>query len=459
MSSSLIVQNGINKIFLMGLTSSALGGMEYHNLGNYAIMEPLVIYLKKNFPEAKIVTSIQMSAAFCEKFGVECKREKRFWTYGRETAVVTLKDICRLSIWVCFHYLFRMDCKFMLNKSSLLCEIHHADLVVDFSGDMFGDNSSYSRFLEACAELLFAKILEKPTVILAGSPGPFKKRWRRWLAKLVMNHMDLITNREPLSTELLKKMGVRDNKMFTTACPAFLFKPKSKDEVWSILQKENIISGNGQPLVGIILCGWNMPNSPYNKIPRNESELLPFVAVIKHLIERMNMRVLLMSHQNRTDEKNRLIRGNDHAIIDQIIRLLENEGYGNRLFTLKDCYDAATSKAIISCFDLLISGRIHGAIAGLSQCVPTVIIDYGHEPKAHKLKGFARLVGLEEYLCDPRDSEGMIQRIEKCWENKDQIHEHLREKIEKIKQRSQWNFELLKTVGERKKLIVSGVKI
>ena len=32
--------------------------------------------------------------------------------------------------------------------------------------------------------------------------------------------------------------------------------------------------------------------------------------------------------------------------------------------------------------------RIHGAVAALSQSVPTVIIDYGHEPKAHKLIGF-----------------------------------------------------------------------
>ena len=58
------------KFFIMGLTSSALGGMEYHNLGNYAITEPLIVYLKKEFPNAEISTSIQMSDEFCKKFNI-----------------------------------------------------------------------------------------------------------------------------------------------------------------------------------------------------------------------------------------------------------------------------------------------------------------------------------------------------------------------------------------------------
>ena len=50
---------------------------------------------------------------------------------------------------------------------------------------------------------------------------------------------------------------------------------------------------------------------------------------------------------------------------------------------------------------MLVSGRIHGAVAALSQSVPTVIIDYGHEPKAHKLIGFAKVVGVQDFVADP----------------------------------------------------------
>jgi len=439
------------RIFIIGLTSGKLGGMEYHNLGNYAIMEPFIVYLKKTFPNAKIVTSIQMSAAFCKKFGIECKRELRFWSYRVLTAVTTLKDICCLSIWAILCYVFRVDVKSLVRNSSLLGEMYKADLVVDFSGDIFGDNANFRKFLEGCAELLFAKILGKPTAMLIGSPGPFKKWWRRTLARFVLNRLDLMTNSEPRSTELLRKIGVKEDKMFSTACPAFLFEPRSKNDVEPILKKENIVSYGARPLVGMILCGWNMPNPPYSKIPREESELQPFVDVIEHLVEKMNTRVLLMCHQNSTDEKANLVRGNDHAIIEQVMGLLKDRNYGDRIFTLKDCYDAAASKAIISCFDMLVSGRTHGAVGGLSQCVPTVIIDYGHEPKAHKLRGFARVAGVEEYLCDPRDAEDMIQRIELCWENREQIREKLKARMEKIKQQVELNFKLLKKLADQKK--------
>lgn len=58
---------------------------------------------------------------------------------------------------------------------------------------------------------------------------------------------------------------------------------------------------------------------------------------------------------------------------------------------MKGIYTPAETKGIISHFDMLVSGRVHAAVAALSQSVPTTIIDYGHEPKAHKLKGLLKL--------------------------------------------------------------------
>jgi len=433
----------MKKIFVMGLASSALGGIEYHNLGNYAITEPLIVYLKKEFPNAEISTSIQMSDEFCKKFNIESKREKRFWTYGKQTAITTAIDILKISLWSFFRYIFRLDLKFILKSSVMLNELYKADLVIDLSGDIYGDNAGFNGFLEDNAEILFAKVLGKPVVMFAGSPGPFRSTWRKRLAKFVFNRVNLITNREPLSAELLVDLGVNPKHMKTTACPAFLFEPKKRKEVQSILAKETISSENKKPLVGIILCGWNMPKPPWYKIPRDEEELQPFVQLVKHLIENLKVRVLLMSHQNSTDEKGNLIQGNDHKIIHQLYKMLEIENYGDDLFTLRGVYDAATSKAIIGYCDMLVSGRIHGAVAGLSQCIPTVIIDYGHEPKAHKLRGFARLVGIESYVCDPVDAQDMIEKVSSAWGEKDEIREHLKKRIPEVEELAKSNFKLL----------------
>ncbi|MBD3380380.1 MAG: polysaccharide pyruvyl transferase family protein [Candidatus Omnitrophica bacterium] len=432
------------KITLIGMTSCKLGGMEFANLGNYTIMEPLMRGLEKEIPESRIFTSIQMSEGFCKRYGIVCLRGKRFWSYAGETAIETLADIFRIGFWLVIKVLFRKDAGSLLKKSQLLSVVKSSDLVIDFSGDIFGDNARPSQFLEGCAEILFAKLLAKPVIMLAGSPGPFRSFWRKKLAKHVFNKVDLITNREPVSTDLLLDIGVEKEKIRTTACPAFLFEGKPKETGAEVLREEGVPLDGEKPLVGVILCGWNMPTPPFNKVPRKEEELSSFCRVITHLLGEKGCRVILMSHQNKIRQDGSMAKGTDHIILEQIYYLLKNKGWGNSLFILNGVYDAALSKAIIGNFNILISGRIHGAISGLSQCVPTSIIDYGHEPKAHKLKGFARLVGIEEYLCDPSEPEDMIEKVNRLMSKSDEVRTYLEKRIPEIKKRSMSNFELVK---------------
>ena len=431
-------------IFILGLTSSQIGGMEHHNLGNYVIIEPFIKCLKKEFPDAVINTSIQMSDEFCKEYGISCKRHKRFWTYGKSTACETSKDIIRVVLWKTVSIFTKKDASFLINSSPLLSELKKSDLVVDFSGDIFGDNASYRQFLEDCAEIIFGKILGKPVAILIGSPGPFKSKWRQLLAKFTLERVDLITNREPKSTEILKGYGVTNPNMYSTACPAFLYEGASRDEVLPILKKEGLIFGDNKPLVGIIICGWNMPKGPFNKLPREKWELKPFVALVKHIVTKINARVLLMSHQNRTDEDGGLVCGNDHVILDQVYSCIKDKEIEKDILKLHGLYDARQSKGIIGQFDMLISGRIHGAVSGLSQYVPTVILDYGHEPKAHKLKGFALNVGMEKYLADPSNTQDMIDRASEVWSNRGEIRSFLSKRIPKVRELALSNFRMLR---------------
>ncbi|MGI6455389.1 MAG: polysaccharide pyruvyl transferase family protein [bacterium] len=153
-----------------------------------------------------------------------------------------------------------------------------------------------------------------------------------------------------------------------------------------------------------------------------------------------------MSHQNATDNSGKMIRGNDHRIIEKLLKLADYSLYDNRLFTLSDLYDAAESKTIISTFDILMSGRIHGAVQGLSQGIPTAIIDYGHEPKAHKLKGFAQVYQVNELLCDPNSEESMINSFKSLYYGKETIRKNLDDILPAVKLLAQNNFHLLKEI-------------
>jgi len=436
------------KIFITGLTSSTLGGMEFHNLGNYVIMEPFIEELNREFPQAEIATSIQMSDSFCKRYRIISLRNKRFWSYGYHTAVSTAFDILRALFWKTLKAV-DLEFKWLLQSSALLSELDKADLVIDFSGDIYGDNASYPKFLESNARLMLAILLDKPTVMLIGSPGPFRKTWRLLIAKKVMGKLDLMTNREPVSTQLLEYIGIKGAHIVSTACPSVLFRKDESEKAHEVLEYENLLPKPG-PTAGLIICGWNMKEGPSNKWPRRDEEYEPFIRLIDHLINNLGLRVCLMSHQNSTDKDLNLIQGNDHRMIGQLMSIVGSKYNEDRLFTLKGLYNASMSKTIIGQFDMLLSGRIHGAVQGLSQAIPTAIIDYGHEPKAHKLKGFAKLYGIDEYVCDPADADSMIAISDKLWSERKSIIRHLQMRIPQIIGLARKNFALTRMVYEKR---------
>lgn len=435
-------------IFLMGLTSTSLGGMEYHNLGNYIIMEPFIEELHREFSQAEIATSIQMSDSFCHKYHVLSIRNKRFWTYGYYTASRTAIDILKVLCWKVLK-VAHVDFKKLLRSSALLSELDKADFVIDFSGDIYGDNAPYRNFIESNARLIFAMILNKTTAMLIGSPGPFTKTWRLLLAKAVMSKLDLITNRESVSTDFLEFIGIRGAHVVSAACPSVLFKKDESQHARAVLAYETL-TPKVRPTVGLVVCGWNMLEGPHNKWPRRNDEYEPFIRLIDHLIDNLGLRVCVMSHQNSTDGKFNLTRGSDHRLIEQLMSNADRRHGEDKLFTLKSLYTASMSKTIIGQFDMLMSGRIHGAVQGMSQAIPTAIIDYGHEPKAHKLRGFAKLYDVEDYVCDPTNADQMIIVASRLWENREAVRQKLQMKIPQVADLAMKNFSMLRLVYEQR---------
>ena len=75
-----------------------------------------------------------------------------------------------------------------------------------------------------------------------------------------------------------------------------------------------------------------------------------------------------------------------------------------------------------------------------------MIINYGQEPKAHKLKGFAKLLDYEEYVADPNSPIDLQKKISECWENRLNIRHKLEAIIPEIQKEAKKNFELLKNL-------------
>src|SRR5690606_22993595 len=210
--------------------------------------------------------------------------------------------------------------------------------------------------------------------------------------------------------------GFNTSKTKSLTCPAFLFEPGKDDTIQGIVETYRF--QDRKNVVGFIICGWNFLEGPFDKWPRDDKEYIPFAEAVEFIEKEFGADVCLMSHSNGFDVPPKpfnLIHGRDYPVIKQLQAVLDKRGIAQNYFTLDGVYDTWTTKAIIRRFDMLVSGRVHAAVAGLSQCVPTVIIDYGHEPKAHKLRGFARVAGMEHLVANPEEPADLIMKITTCW--------------------------------------------
>jgi len=434
----------IKNILLIGQCSLHLGRLEYGNIGNYYIIEPLIKNIQKTFPKAKIKTTFQLTDTFCKKNGVIRLPLDLYYSWEN-----TYLEKAQNELIIAEKYYTTGK---LIKITPYINEVIKSDLVIDFSGDMWGDNADLAgkdRFLIGLIKDRVAQYLRKKTVLLAGSPGPFvKNKSIIKFAKEVYNNFDLVTNREPLSTTLLKKQGFDVSKTKNTACPSVLFDNKNKVKK-TLIKKIKKLNSTKLIKIGFILSGWNFTKGPFNKENRSDDEYQPFIDFLEHILLNYKAYIFLMSHSNGFKIiSNRIVltHGRDYFIIKKVEEIIKKRKIVKNIYSLNDIYDPWTTKAIISQFDLLISGRIHGAIAGLSQNVPTLIIDYGHEPKAHKLKGFAKLFNVEKYLADPSKKNELLIKFNKLWKDKKIIKKNLENKINKIKKLALDNFQYLKNL-------------
>lgn len=419
------------RILIIGQCTLHWGRLEFGNIGNYYIIESSVRELHRVFPEAEIVTTFQMTDEFCQREKISCLPMELFYSWSTTDLSNSLVELGIAQIY--------RDTGKLTSTTPFIVEVMNSDLVIDFSGEMWGyhaDLVGKDRFLVGLIKDRVAQLLSKPTILLAGSQGPFTNPETKEFAQQVFAGFSLVANREDETTKLLEKEGFDISKLKNFACPAFLFEPRSDDEMSEILKIERIFD-DSKPTVGFVLCGFTMTEGPYDKWPRRDDEYTVFAESIEYIINKIGARVVLMSHSNgfNLPPDFKLIHGRDYPLAKQLENIVHSRGRvdKNDVFCIEKPYSPWETKAIIKHFDMFITGRLHASVAALSQCVPTVIMMHGQGPKSHKIIGFSRIVGVEECVAYPQSSQGLIEKIQYCWENRKLIREHLTERIPHVK--------------------------
>lgn len=428
------------KILVIGQCTLHWGRMEFGNIGNFYIVEPFFRLLHETFPYSEISTTFQMSDRFCNDERVIRLPMDLYYGWNNDL------DIANNELEIAYNYLETNQLK---ESSPYIDLVKEMDLVIDFSGDIWGDNADFlgeDRFMVGLIKDRVAQIFANKTVMIAGSPGPFSEGKNLDFAKEVFKNFDLVTNREYISKGLLESYGFDTSKTFSLACPAFRFEPAALSQIESLETVTKILDKSRRS-IGFLICGWNFTTGPFDKWPRPDNEYFDFAYAIEEFLKDNDVDVFLMSHSNGfplPPKEFELFHGRDYPIMKQLQRILEVRGKAKNVYMLDGVYDAWQSKAILGQFDMVVSGRVHAAVGAMSQLVPTVIIDYGHEPKAHKLVGFAEVAGQSQYIVQPELADDLLSKMNQVWNNRAKVKASLETKIPEVKEMGRQNFQKIK---------------
>jgi colanic acid/amylovoran biosynthesis protein len=419
------------RILVTGQCTVHWGRLEFGNIGNYYITETTFRELHRVFPEAEIVTTFQMTDRFIEEENIKCLPMSLFYDWQPDEVSKAIQEYGLAKYY--------NETGVILDTTPYIEEVLSSDLIIDFSGELWGDHAEpvgKNRFLVGLLKNRTAQLLGKKTVLLAGSQGPFSDHKTLELAKSVFKNFDLVANRESASIELLQDYGFDTNKVKNFTDPAFIFEPFEDDKMKDIYEKEKL-TDHSKPIIGFILCGFNMLNGPYDKWPRKDEEFEQFALSVEHLVNNIGARVVLFSHQNGFElpPNFHLINGRDYPYAKRLQEIVISRGRVNSedVYCIDKPYLPKEIKAIIRQFDMLVTGRIHGFVAGVSQYIPSVIINRGHGPASKRNIGFARSVEMEHLMANPSDANDIIEKINDCWDNRLAYKRLLESHIPKVK--------------------------
>jgi len=263
-----------------------------------------------------------------------------------------------------------------------------ADLIV------FGhDNMLVGRFsLELITVPLMARVLHIPCVIYAGTVGPFADRPSKWLTRLLLNSVDLITLRESRSITNIDSLVIKNVPVYVTADAAFLMPPALSFRVEEISREVGIPSD--RVLVGFTITyemakryseshGLNLQNGVAAYMQARAD-------LLDDMVESFNVHIVAIAHCVELGERD------DLAANHEILRRMRNK---KALTIMNFDYRADELKGIIGECSLFIGERTHSMIASTSMSVPTIgVCSRITSSKTRGILGIG--MGINEWLVD-----------------------------------------------------------
>ncbi len=312
---------------------------------------------------------------------------------------------------------FKIDSANRFNPFSVRRSLKKSKLFINGGGTLIHDSTSSHSLYYYLSLIAWAKKLGLKVMLYANGYGPFKKKNEK-IACRVTEMADLITLRDEMSLEELRRIGVKNTNVHITADPAITLSPV-RDSVVDSLFEENGIP-TGEKFIAVSVREWNKNDKAFED---KLSKLCDYVW------EKYGLSVIFISM--RPDE--------DISLSQNIMSKIKGKSY-----LIANEQSAENLMGIISRCELMIGMRLHSLV--YATTVNTPVIGLIYDPK---VEGFLKYINETAMTdCSLIDTDYLKNAVDNILENKEETGKALilctDELKEKALKNAQMAVELLK---------------
>jgi colanic acid/amylovoran biosynthesis protein len=272
-----------------------------------------------------------------------------------------------------------------------------------------------------------ALLLGVPVVRLSQAMGPFRNPVNRFLARQVMRHCAHSFVRGRLTAAMVERLDVPAERWTVAGDVAFAYRPsyrithENEDRVVVLSEELTAVRDEGISIVAVVPSSLVM-----QKMAAAGGDYVTLLHKLVLHLQSRGKHVLVLPNATRAGEDS--LRNNDLITVEALRERARGPGSGIDLRAIHHAafdVDTASIRQLIEPCELLITSRFHAMVAGLSLCVPTVVMGW-----SHKYEEVLEMFGCEDDAVgfDSADRE-LLPLVDRALEQRAARHEQLRERL------------------------------
>lgn len=386
------------------------------NKGDAAILSVLLSQLKTIFPSSEIKISTHDDVSVNRDF----ERVENISSFSylaiHEYKNIIIKTLfltyifTSTFIWALIYRLFKINFSIILTRKikRISKEFKSSDLIVAIGGGYIRSKPTLMdtiNLLIVLHPIFLSLILKKKIILYSQSIGPLSTSFQRFVAKFVLNRVNLIMAREDHTLEALEALGIRKEILIRTIDVGFLFEGKSDLSLQEVMGEEVV---EGKILVGITVRKWLTEE----KQKYFELEIAKFIDLITKDANVLAVFIPQVSSELHNDD--------DRDVASRILAQVKNK---YQVVNLREIYTHHEIKSFYKSLDFIVGTRFHSVIFSLTSYVPAIAIEY-----EYKTSGIMKDLGLSKWVIKMEDvtAENLFEKFENLKLESDKYKELLR---------------------------------